>query len=168
MEAIFAMNRDREVIEASGFWCEACLVGKSASDQSPDQRYCQGCYEFLLKEAEILAGHAKKDWIPRKPTATRGKTIAKTTADKVPSIPQDAGGIMSTVEHKKSEVDIIQPVTPVTIGKRGPKFTELPEDLIKQLAGEGMGNKTIATRLRVKGYSVSYKTIQRRLQGVML
>ena len=76
---------------------------------------------------------------------------------------------MSTLESKKSEVDIIQPPVAITaIGKRGPKFTELPDDLISQWAGEGMGSKAIAARLYDQGIFVSYKTIQRRLQGVLV
>ncbi len=76
-------------------------------------------------------------------------------------------GIMSTLTGKKSEVDIIQPsVGKVTREKRGPKFTELPEDLIRQLAGEGMGSKAIASRLKAEGLEISYKTIQRRLAGM--
>ena len=75
---------------------------------------------------------------------------------------------MSTLESKKFEVGIIHP--PATIsrpsGKRGPKHRRLPEDLIKQLAGEGMGSKAIAARLKAElGITVSYKTIQRVLSG---
>jgi len=76
---------------------------------------------------------------------------------------------MSTVRSKKTEVDIIRPVTPkVTRAKRGPKITELPDDLIRQWASEGVGSKAISTRLKAKGFFVSYKTIQRRLQEVLV
>ena len=60
----FSAARDRAIIEAGGFWCHACLVGKLASEQSPDPRYCQGCYEFLLKEAELLGRVKKPSWAP--------------------------------------------------------------------------------------------------------
>ena len=43
----FDIKRDRAIIKASGFFCQTCLVGKPASEQSPDKRYCQGCYDFL-------------------------------------------------------------------------------------------------------------------------
>jgi hypothetical protein len=76
---------------------------------------------------------------------------------------------MSTLKDENSEVDIIQSVTPAPVtSKRGPTFTSLPYDLIKQLAGEGLGSKAIAAELAKQGQIVSYKTIQRRLQGVML
>lgn len=78
--------------------------------------------------------------------------------------------IMSTLTDKKIRVDIIpSSVGIVTLEKRGPKFTGLPEDLIRQWASEGMGTKSIATKLE-KEYRlvVSYKTIQRRLQGILL
>ena len=70
---------------------------------------------------------------------------------------------MSTSDDKKTTVDIIKPlVAKVTRGKRGPKHRDLPRDLIRQLAGEGMGSKAIASQLkREQGIAVSYKTIQR-------
>ena len=50
--------------------------------------------------------------------------------------------------------------------KRGPKHRSLPDDLIEQLAGEGMGSKAIAAKLKGEsGIEVSYKTIQRRLSA---
>ena len=74
---------------------------------------------------------------------------------------------MSTLNDKKSEVDIIQPsVAKVTREKRGPKQKALPQELIRQLAGKNMGSKAIATHLRREmGIHVSYKTIQRVLSG---
>jgi hypothetical protein len=78
---------------------------------------------------------------------------------------------MSTLESKKSEVDIITPsVSTRPIVKRirrGPKHrTDLPVEVIMQWAGEGMGSKVIAARLKAEhGIIVSYKTIQRILAG---
>ena len=79
----------------------------------------------------------------------------------------DSGGIMSTVADKKFTVDIIQPsVTTTTREKRrGPKHKELPAEKIARWAGEGMGSKTIAAKLKVEGVTISYKTIQRLLAG---
>ncbi len=48
----FDAKRDSSIINASGFFCSACLVGKPQSEASPDPRYCQVCYQFLLKKAE--------------------------------------------------------------------------------------------------------------------
>lgn len=61
----FLAARDREVIEAGGFFCEACLVGKPLDDQSPAPRYCQGCFGFLKAEVELLsAKHKRPGWVP--------------------------------------------------------------------------------------------------------
>ena len=75
---------------------------------------------------------------------------------------------MSTLESQEIEVDIIQAPNAIRpSGKRGPKHKDLPEDLIKQMADDGMGAKAIATRLKVEfDIHVSYKTIQRVLSGV--
>ena len=156
----FDSRRDREIIEAGGFFCEACAVGKPASEQSPDPRYCHGCYDFLLKEAEMLTGHVKKaTWIP--------VTLKKTKDKTVPTVSLHDCRIMSTLENKNFEVDIINPpVATRTLPKRGPKHRQLPEDLIRQLADKGMGSKVIASTLkRELDIGVSYKTIQRLLSG---
>jgi len=45
---------------------------------SPNPRYCQGCYEFLLKEAEMLTERRitrRPDWIPSQPKQTTQKTV---------------------------------------------------------------------------------------------
>jgi len=151
----FDVKRDIAIEKAGGFWCHACLVSHPAAEQSADPRYCQGCYDFLLKEAEILPKTKRPAWIPKPEKA----------GEKQYPVPGIGDRIMSTVKSKNFEVDIIQPrVSKVTRGKRGPKFSELPEGLIKELASQGQGSKAIGTMLKREfGIEVSYKTIQRRL-----
>lgn len=151
----FDIKRDSEIINAGGFFCYACVIGKPANDISPDPRYCQECYDFLIKEAELDTRRRGDDWKPIIAT----KKVA-----------QVVGGmrtIMSPINNKKSKGDIIQPsVTPRATNKRGPKFRLLPEDKIKQLNENGMESKAISAWLkRDKGVIVSYKTIQRILSG---
>jgi hypothetical protein len=43
----FDIKKDLAVIEAGGFFCAACIVGKPAAEQSSDPRYCQNCYEII-------------------------------------------------------------------------------------------------------------------------
>lgn len=93
----------------------------------------------------------------------RQKTVTNT--EKVSQLGQE---IMSTLKVKKSEVDIIQPTVLKNYSqKRGPKFQTLPDGFIRELASEGLGAKAITTQLKDRGYSVSYKTIQRRLAGMV-
>ena len=54
------------------FYCHACLMDKPANEQSPDPRYCQGCFDFLTKEAELLPGGKRPSW---KPKIDAGKVI---------------------------------------------------------------------------------------------
>jgi hypothetical protein len=51
--------------QLGGFFCHACVMDKPATEASPDPRYCQGCYDFLLKEAEILSPGKHPGWIPK-------------------------------------------------------------------------------------------------------
>lgn len=154
----FNIKRDIEIEKAGGFFCGACLVGKPATEQSSDPRYCLGCYDFLLKEAEMLpAKSGRPEWIPK------AREISKEVAGVAEHTPQ----IMSTVASKKIEVDIIKPsVAARAVLKRGPKHKALPQELVKQWAGEGIGSKGIASKLNNElGIKVSYKTIQRSLSG---
>ncbi len=149
---------DLEIIRAGGFFCQTCIVAKPASEQSPDERYCQGCYALLLKEAEMLSPGKRPAWIPHKGEIGHQKSI---------QVSEDMVLNMSTLSGRKIEVDIIQPsVAKVTRGKRGPKHKALPHELIKQWASEGMGSKAITSKLKEElGIKVSYKTIQRVLSG---
>jgi hypothetical protein len=160
----FDIKRDIEVIKAGGFFCEACLVGKTVPEASPDPRYCQGCYEFLLKEAELLPNNKRPKWIPK--TQPQNTTIqatkAKITGKEQYHVSEDVVLNMSTSKGKKSTVDIIRP----RVGKRGPKKIELPEGRIKEMSKAGMGSKAITGRLKSEfNIHVSYKTIQRLLSG---
>lgn len=154
-----------ENIEDGSFFCEACLVGKSIIEQSPDSRYCRGCHGFLLKEAEILPDNKHPKWVPK--AQSKKDSIGKIGHQKPIQVSGDMVLNMSTLNGKKSEVDIIPPLVATrTVLRRGPKHRQLPEDLIRQLAGEGMGSKAIATRLKIEyGRKISYKTIQRVLSG---
>lgn len=159
-EPIFSIRRDNELIRAgTHFWCETCVVARPLKEQSPDPRYCQGCYEFLLKEAELLGGR-KPTWAPkdsqpvtRRPPEPVGEPVQPASGVGHNYIGTRIGsGIMSTLESKKDD------------GKRGPKHKALPRELIKQWAGEGMGSRAIASRLNNElGIEVSYKTVQRAL-----
>jgi hypothetical protein len=159
-DGYFDIKRDNKLIAAgTHFWCEACLVARPIDNQSLDPRYCQGCYEVLVMEAEMLKETGtwrRPEWLPTaSPDTKRG---AKKDGDTPTPIPQN----MSTLKDEKITVDIIRP----RIGKRGPRKMELPDDKIKQLHEDGMEAKAIATQLkREHGIEVSYKTIQRLLSG---
>jgi DNA-binding NarL/FixJ family response regulator len=129
-----------------------------------DHRYCQGCYDLLLKEAEMLTGGRRPAWIPIPSTdAVRSKLAG----DKQWGIPQHGARNMSTLASEKTKVDTIQPQgRELTHKKRGPKHRQLQEEIIMQLHREGLGAKAIAAHLKSdKGITVSYKTVQRILSG---
>jgi len=111
----YGAKRDSEIINASGFFCRACLVDKPADKASSDPRYCQGCYEFLVTEAEMLPATKRPKWIPK---PIRGEK----TDRRQYQISSVGDRIMSTLDGKKFEVDIINPPNAIrTSAKRGPK-----------------------------------------------
>ncbi len=152
----FDSRRDAEVIAAGGFFCQTCLVGKPATERSPDLRYCQGCYEFLKEETERISFRTNclepvegKD-IAQKPPEKALEAVER--GDIINLGVSKGGGIMSTLESKKDD------------GKRGRKKLTLPVETILEMSKQGLGSKAIATLLRTKqGVDVSYKTIQRTL-----
>ncbi|GAH69498.1 unnamed protein product [marine sediment metagenome] len=160
-DRIFDIKQDMAIVKAGGFFCQACLVGKPASEQSPDERYCQGCYEFLLEEAKMLvtARQKRPEWVPK-------KTLRKSTKE-VAQVSDYMRKNMATVEDEKSKVAIIPPsVAPAKVAKRGPKPRALPVELITQWASEGIGYKRIAARLKVEcGIEVGFRTIARVVKG---
>lgn len=161
MEITFDIQRDNKLIAGgSRFFCNACCGANPLDDQSPDPRYCQGCYGVLVAEAEILTdkGFTGRPWWW--PVAQKG--VEK---EKIPTTPPPI--IMQTVNDQKSEVRIIKPtVRKVTRQKRGPKQKDLPIELITQWGGEGMGLKAIVARLKVEqGIKVHYSTVSRILSG---
>ena len=175
MPQTFDNKRDKELIATgSYFYCEGCLAARPLDNQSPDSRYCQGCYNFLAKEAEEV-GTKKKAWVPKyAETAPAVETRATTTQDTAAKIkgdtiqdhttlpPTNPPVIMSPLEDAGNGS---HPVLPGAARKRGPKYRVLPDQMIKRLASEGKGSKAIASILKINGVKVSYKTIQRVLSG---
>jgi hypothetical protein len=138
------------------FFCWACLRDLPLNKRSEkDMRYCNFCQPIIEKEYLMLSER-------------KGRPLDNFYCPvTLSSIAIQSGRNMSTLKNPKIEVDIIQPsVAKVSRGKRGPKPRVLPNELIKQWAGEGMGSKAIATRLNAeRDVKVSYKTIQRMLSG---
>lgn len=85
-EGYFSIVRDNEIVAAGGFFCRACCVGKPAVEQSPDTRYCQGCYDFLMAEAKMLEETGRKagSWKPK-------KTAIDLLPDDIKPIPIEVG-----------------------------------------------------------------------------
>lgn len=79
MPVIFSAVRDREIIEAGGFLCKACLVGKPISEQSPNTKYCVSCYEFI-KEAEQVDNWKLKTTLDTSPNTDKTSPVRKNKA----------------------------------------------------------------------------------------
>ena len=58
-------KRQTDCEKAGDFFCHACLTSHPATEKSPDPRYCQGCYDFLIREAEKLPENKRPAWIPK-------------------------------------------------------------------------------------------------------
>ena len=75
-DGYFSIKRDTELMNGGGFFCEACLIGKPMDDISLDPRYCQNCYELLLKEADLLPRAKRPRWISRAANAKKASEKA--------------------------------------------------------------------------------------------
>lgn len=144
------------------FWCKTHLEELPTSKQSPDARYCQDCYDFLLKEAELLSSkHGKPDWIPDSINYPVNDAVDyKSTPLNPAGVSEYRGLLLSTLDDEKITVDKNTSKT----HKRGRKKTVLPEELII-LWSKNMGSKAMALKLKKEyGIKTSYKTIQRRMK----
>ena len=151
----FDIKKDIEIEKAGGFFCSACLVGKPLDDISPDPRYCQGCYDVLLKEAELLPPKNRPSCLPKPP---KGKKVEAEDNIVTPSL--KAG-----LKIKRNEINIrhILPVGRPSLG--------LPEDYLMELAAQGLGYRAIAKRLQAEGIEGSHMAVGRaikKLQGRLL
>ncbi|MFC2122092.1 hypothetical protein ACFLRP_00195 [Bacteroidota bacterium] len=131
-------------------YCHACLDGKPVIEQSPDPRYCQGCYEFLLDEAKLVTRWKIPDWVPKTSSEQLAKPVQRV-------LERDKSGENGDIPTLKLST---LSGRPMSYKKRA-----LPEDLIERLNKHGLGSKAIATKLKARGIVVSYKTIQRLLNG---
>jgi hypothetical protein len=62
----FNADQDADLIAAgTHFYCKTHMTARPNSEKSPDPRYCQGCYEFLLNEAAMLSPNKKPSWVPK-------------------------------------------------------------------------------------------------------
>jgi hypothetical protein len=182
-EKVFDDTRDKALIKAgTHFYCQGHLVARPKEEQSDDPRYCWSCCEFLSQEAE--SQNIRAAWVPKltggkgneKPTPDRSQ-LAHPTAhtpsvkgdiipDHISTPPTGQRPIMSTPKTPKTKGDKTTPLAMVK-RRRGPKYKVLPVEKIKRLAKEeGMGSKRIAAQLEKEhGITISYKTIQRILNG---
>ena len=129
-------NHDNDP-EPGEFYCKACLMDKTEAEMSPDDRYCQGCYEFLLKEAEILSQGKRTAWIPKPVARSSFKTR------------QDAQNKANACNN------IIGPSKP----RVGRPVTDLPVQQIEVLKSQGYSLRGIAERL-----GTSHMAVKRALE----
>lgn len=146
MSKIFDCQRDARIIVSGGFWCEACLVGKPKDDQSRDPRYCQGCFDFLLKEAKLIPpGKGKPAWIPQ-------------VADNAPLKPPE--NLTSGTIAGKTAVTTYRPISSQGSDTVTPDVTEK----ISLLSGQGLSTRAISDQLREEGIKTNHVKVYRTIK----
>lgn len=126
------------------FFCRACLRSLPLSKRSAaDLRYCAFCQGVIAADNALREAPQK----PAEPLLQRRELFANSSPDQTPA-PEP--------EIAKTKVKI----------RRGPyRKSALPEELIRQLRGEGMILSAIADELSRQGLSVSMWTVRRVLNG---
>jgi len=182
----------KDIIETGSyhFFCQACLVDRPASEQSPDERYCQGCYEFLCVEAFRISERPK--WAPNplaepkriielndnwldgpveeaiKELDQREKDRRAELKGKAPSaVPQNTHRTAPAVKRAVAKINKVVK-HPLSDKPRGrPKTTAIVGVVakIKELKNENMTTREIARVLQEEGTNISYSTVSRILNG---
>ena len=129
------------IIHDGSFLCYACLDRKDLVHISPDPRYCQGCYDFLVDEAKQLRLGEHPNWVPRQPNG------AEKLSQKSSRLSSEAGNTSPFLGQ----------------GGQGQGRPRKAVSLaaIKALRAEGLTVRAIAARLEDEGQKVSRSTIFR-------
>jgi hypothetical protein len=146
----FNIKRDNKFIAAgTHFWCQVCLIARPLSDHSPDPRYCQSCYDFLVEEAKLLNKWKLPDWVP----ITKGKKAVKEQGVEVLRIPEVLAGINGVPAKTQ----------PRENNQGGRPRLNLPVKQIRKWQREGYGATEIKRRLADSGVRVSMRSLYRML-----
>lgn len=169
-EDYFSCKCDRAIIGAGGFYCQACLMGRPAGEQSPDPRYCQRCYEFLLEEASLLHPTKRPKWIPKTEVIGIPQQCSNAFLDAENNKPMEIHTdkqkevllhTKDVTSHAYQNPTLGRPKT--NIGGRPKK--DVPVELIHKLSEEGLSIGRIVKELKRQGQSISAMTISRVLTG---
>jgi len=176
------------------FFCHACIVDKPASEQSPDPRYCQGCYEFLCHEAFKTSERPK--WVPNPlkeqsiiPTAedidflgsveeAMNEELPQQEKTRREELKENASSTIPQDTHQTA-LAVKKPVTkkkkvsnhPLSDKPRGrPKANsgvagDILVTKIKILTEKGMVTRDIARVLQKEGHQISHMTVNRIQKG---
>lgn len=149
----FDLHSELETIQSGdSFWCSGCISARPVAERSADSRYCQGCHDFLCREADSSpknqrGGWVPMDWVPKVP-ATASAVVG---CSKIADIGNHTTGIIAT------------PIASEGNGK-GRHKTDLPLAKIKELREKGYGSRKIAEKLASEGIEVHFTTIARALK----
>ncbi len=147
---------------ASGthFWCETHLSAIPVEKSSPDRRYCQDCYLFLVGEAKILLqrGATKRPaWIPN-PLPKIFKPFFK-------GINKDQKPVTTYLTLSGNGTGNVTALGPTrTAAKDGKKAAPQLDKAIEQMANQGMSSRAIAVQLGLDGLKVSHMTVTRHIR----
>jgi hypothetical protein len=125
------------------FYCHACLTDKALVERSFDDRYCRSCYDFLLKEAEILAERGitrRGSWMPATPETLPGHT-SEERFDEAVARQNSCNKIQTGGNHHA-----------------GRPHADIPLEKVMAMVAEGLSLRAIAHRL-----GTSHMTIKRAL-----
>jgi len=137
------------------FWCYSHLADLPLAEQSPDPRYCQRCYAFLMAEYRDLLttrGKRKLWWVPANRTGRIKAPDNNAGHKKTPQLSGQGTRILATSKDENSTI-------PRAGQRRKPHPP--PVQLIGQLSFDGMRSRAKAATLRAK------QTLGRRLRKVV-
>ena len=139
------------------FFCQACLEDKSMVVQSPDTRYCQGCCEFLLHEAELDKSWGKASW---KPVLNyTDKPVEYKSHSEIPMVNGETHtGLLTRTKLPQNRALQKSALTP-KISLMGRPKKEVPSDQIIELS------KTLGVRDIARDLDLTPSMVSRVLSG---
>jgi len=132
------------------------------------QNVCTGCGFQQTTQGGDLPGQCPRckgwSWCCRLlRNEARGTSEAEIAGDKASGcVRTPAGNLSQSFQHSGLANEPEKPQK-----RRGPRPLQV-DDLVRELAGQGLSSRLIAERLQGQGLKITYKTVQRRLQGTLL
>ena len=138
------------------FFCHACLVHRPVDDRSPDERYCQQCFEFLSDEMAAAKKNNQKQaaWWPK---ITAEKQPQETAPEKCAKNAVEIANNKTLPTRLFAQPDN-EPETPDG-GLKGRPVMSLPMEKILAMFASGEKVPDIKKQLEAEGIKVSRRSL---------
>ena len=159
----FNIHSELESIKSGdSFWCSGCISARPVAERSADSRYCQGCRDFLCKEADSSPQNQRgawvpTDWVPRLPTTAAPAEPCDINPDGVSNKGRDGESAIGNIVTGNNQEGSGEKHR--SRGRPRSARNALPLEKILELHQSGQGSREIADQV-----GANYRTVARLIK----